>query len=158
MQRIVHTKGFIDTDPYGKPAWIYEHEGGVKGIARDMQKMLQNDMSRYLDIGLFSHHRDKSQQDKVQSKPPQRTQSAQQGVSSQKKETKNNPLQTVKLQPGGVTQLSLFGQFEAAPNNRKEKPQKENFKPRPFEGNCTIFSAMAAWSQLMVHKWGIYGT
>ncbi|MDC7217708.1 MAG: N-6 DNA methylase, partial [Spirochaetales bacterium] len=139
MQRIVHTKGFIDTDPYGKPAWIYEHEGGVKGIAGDMQKMLQNDMSRYLDIGLFNHHRDKSLQKKVQPKPPQQTQSAQQGVSSQKKETKNNPPQTVKLQPGGVTQLSLFDQFEAAPNNRKEKPKKENFEPRPFAGELHHF-------------------
>ncbi len=139
MQRIVHTKGFIDSDPYGKAAWIYEHEGGVKGIAGDMQKMLQNDMSRYLDIGLFNHHSDKSRQDKAQSKPPQQTQSAQQGVSSQKKETKNDPPQTVKLQPGGATQLSLFDQFEAAPNNRKEKPQKENFEPRPFEGELHHF-------------------
>jgi len=138
MQRIVHTEGFIDTDPYGKPAWIYEHEGGVKGIAENMQKMLRNDLPHYLDIELFNHNRDKNHQKEAQPEPIQRTQSKQQGVSSQKEETNNNPTQPVKVQSGG-TQLSLFDQFEAAPNTRKEKPQKEKFEPRPFEGELHGF-------------------
>lgn len=138
MQRIVHTEGFIDTDPYGKPAWIYEHGGGLKGIAADMRKMLQNDLSRYLDIELFNHHSDKNHQKEAQPEPIQRTQSKQQRVSFQKKETNNNPTQPVRVQSGG-TQLSLFDQFEAVPTIRQGKPQKENFEPRPFEGELHHF-------------------
>ncbi len=138
MQRIVHTEGFIDTDPYGKPAWIYEHEGGVNGIAEDIGKMLLNDLPRYLDIELFNHHRDKSRQKKVQPKPPQHTQSGQQELASFKKEINNGSVHPAKMQSGG-TQLSLFDQFEAAPIIRKEKPKIENFEPRPFEGELYHF-------------------
>lgn len=138
MQRIVHTEGFIDTDPYGKPAWIYEHEGGATGIAGDMRKMLQYDLSRYLDIELFNHHNDKGHQKKARPGPVQHTPSKQRGLSSLKKETNNNPVQPVKPQPGG-TQLSLFDLFTTEQATRREKPQKESFESRLFEGELHHF-------------------
>ncbi|SHJ95919.1 Helicase conserved C-terminal domain-containing protein [Tangfeifania diversioriginum] len=138
MQRIVHTKGFIDTDPYGKPAWIYEHEGGLKGIAGDMHKMLRNDLSHYLDIELFNRHSHKNHQKEAQPEQVQHTQSKQQGLSTQKNEPNNNPVQHVKPQPGG-TQLSLFDLFEVSPANWQEKPPKENYESRPFEGELHHF-------------------
>ena len=138
MQRIVHTEGSIGTNPYGKPAWIYGHEGGLKGIAEDMRKMLEGDLSRYLDIELFNRHRDKNQQQKVQLNPVQQAQSGQQGLTSLKKETDNSPPQPLKQQPG-VTQLSLFDLFETVPATRQEKPSKENLVPRPFEGELHPF-------------------
>ena len=36
-ERIVRTREKTDTDPYGKPAMVYLHEGGVTGIAGDMR-------------------------------------------------------------------------------------------------------------------------
>jgi N12 class adenine-specific DNA methylase len=138
MQRIVHTEGFIDTDPYGKPAWIYEHEGGVKGIAEDMQKMLQNDLSRYLDVELFDRHRAKEHQNEVQPEQVKHTQSKQQERIFFKKDPNNNPEQPLKHQPGG-TQLSLFDLFTVETATRQEKPRQENFEPRTFDGELLDF-------------------
>lgn len=42
-ERIVRTQEKTDTDPYGKPAMVYLHEGGVEGIADDMRKILSAD-------------------------------------------------------------------------------------------------------------------
>ena len=53
LQRVVHTEGFIDTDPYGKPAQIFIHQDGIRGIASDMRKMLEADFAQGLDVELF---------------------------------------------------------------------------------------------------------
>jgi len=52
-QRIVHTKGSLDTDQYGKPAMVFLHDGGVKGMANDLRIMLADDFSNRLNIELF---------------------------------------------------------------------------------------------------------
>lgn len=51
--RIVQTKAYLDTDPYGKPARISNHDGGIEGIAADLKKMLQADLDKNLDFNLF---------------------------------------------------------------------------------------------------------
>ncbi|HYQ56772.1 MAG TPA: N-6 DNA methylase, partial [Draconibacterium sp.] len=53
LQRVVHTKGYIDTDPYGKPAQIFIHGGGIPGIAGDLKKMLESDLRTRLNLELF---------------------------------------------------------------------------------------------------------
>jgi len=55
-QRIVHTKGSLDTDQYGKPAMVFLHEGGVKGMANDLRVMLTDDFSQRLNIELYAQH------------------------------------------------------------------------------------------------------
>ena len=55
-QRIVHTKGSLDTDQYGKPAMVFLHEGGVKGMANDLRVMLTDDFSNRLNIELYAQH------------------------------------------------------------------------------------------------------
>ena len=52
-ERIVRTREKIDTDPYGKPTMVYLHEGGVKGIADDMRKMLTEDFANRLNMDLY---------------------------------------------------------------------------------------------------------
>ena len=49
-ERIVHTSRKVDTDPYGKPALVYQHEGGVSGIADDLRNMLGEDFCNRLDM------------------------------------------------------------------------------------------------------------
>lgn len=53
--KIVHTSGIIDTDPYGKPALIFKHNGGIEGIAKDMSKILKADFSKSLDKVLYNN-------------------------------------------------------------------------------------------------------
>lgn len=50
FSRVVQTHSKIDTDPYGKPAVVFQHEGGVEGIANDLQKMLSEDFQNNLDV------------------------------------------------------------------------------------------------------------
>ena len=53
-ERIIHTEAKKDTDPYGKPAMIYTHSGGVEGIAMDLYKMLSEDLSVRLDLERYN--------------------------------------------------------------------------------------------------------
>lgn len=48
-KHIIYTKQTLGTDPYGKPAMIYHHEGGVPGIADDLRRMLTEDFTQRLD-------------------------------------------------------------------------------------------------------------
>ena len=52
-ERIVRTREKTDTDPYGKPAMVYLHEGGVTGIAGDMREMLSEDFAKRLNADLY---------------------------------------------------------------------------------------------------------
>ena len=52
-ERIIHTTAKLDTDPFGKPAMIYTHEGGVEGIAEDLRKMLHEDFNKNLNLNRY---------------------------------------------------------------------------------------------------------
>ena len=53
-ERIVHTTAKLDTDPYGKPAMVYLHEGKTAGIAEDLRRMLDKDCHFRLAMRLYS--------------------------------------------------------------------------------------------------------
>ncbi|KOS05759.1 DNA methylase [Flavobacterium akiainvivens] len=55
--RIVHTDRKLDTDPYGQPALIYTHKGGVEGIAKDLKKKLSEDFGQHLNLNLYKGER-----------------------------------------------------------------------------------------------------
>lgn len=50
FSRVVQTHSKVDTDPYGKPAIVFTHEGGIDGIVRDLGQMLKEDFARHLDL------------------------------------------------------------------------------------------------------------
>lgn len=52
--RIIYTKSFVDTNLYGQPTMLYEHEGGIKGIASEVEKIITLDLRRNLDRKLFN--------------------------------------------------------------------------------------------------------
>lgn len=54
LSRVVHTSWKQDTDPYGKPAIIFKHEGGADGIATDMGNMLKTDFTKNLNMELYN--------------------------------------------------------------------------------------------------------
>ncbi|MEN6363367.1 MAG: N-6 DNA methylase [Bacteroidales bacterium] len=66
-QRIVHTKGSLDTDQYGKPAMVFLHEGGVKGMANDLRVMLTDDFSNRLNLELYEQNQFQSPTHQLQS-------------------------------------------------------------------------------------------
>ena len=53
---IVHTRGHVGTDPYGKPARIYLHDGGMEAITADMKYFLDRNLSEQLDLDLYLRH------------------------------------------------------------------------------------------------------
>ncbi|MFP3596847.1 N-6 DNA methylase [Chryseobacterium sp. SIMBA_029] len=55
--RIVHTSQAVATDPYGHPAMIYTHDGGLNGISNDLKYMLEDDFSKLLDLKLYGRER-----------------------------------------------------------------------------------------------------
>lgn len=62
LGRIVQTKATVGTDPYGKSAQIYIHEGGVDGIAEYMGQMLKSDLKANLNLDLYNTHSIKNEQ------------------------------------------------------------------------------------------------
>jgi len=52
-ERIVHTQWKLDTDPYGKPALIYTHDGEIEGIAKSLKQMLTEDFGNRLNLSLY---------------------------------------------------------------------------------------------------------
>ena len=59
-QNIICTEAKIGTDPYGKPAIIYKHEGGVDGIANDLHEALGDSLRLRLNLELYNNHGIKS--------------------------------------------------------------------------------------------------
>lgn len=56
FDRVVHSSSKIDTDPYGKPALVFLHDGGVNGIAAGLKNMLQEDLAKHLDVEHYQAH------------------------------------------------------------------------------------------------------
>jgi len=53
-QNVISTTAKIGTDPYGKPAIIYKHEGGVDGISRDLRTALDDSLRLRLNLELYN--------------------------------------------------------------------------------------------------------
>lgn len=53
-QNVICTDAKVGTDPYGKPAIIYKHEGGVDGIARDLRDALDDSLRLRLNLELYN--------------------------------------------------------------------------------------------------------
>lgn len=70
LGRIAQTRNSIGTDPYGKSAQVYIHEGGTEGIADDMRKMLNSDLKANLNIDLYNQHLITDSQSKQQQTAP----------------------------------------------------------------------------------------
>ncbi|PXV61106.1 helicase-like protein [Dysgonomonas alginatilytica] len=125
LQRIVHTKGFTDTDPYGKPAQIFIHDGGVEGIATDMKKMLNADFSQNLDLNLYYKHSAQNQ------KANQNTPTLNRG--SEPVENKSKAIELNVSQPT-MSLYDLFGfseqeRTQIKPGRGKKQIPSPNQKP-----------------------------
>lgn len=50
---IIYTKATVGTDPYGHPAMVYLHEGGMPAIASQLRSIIKNDFYSRLDVPLY---------------------------------------------------------------------------------------------------------
>ena len=53
-QNVICTDAKVGTDPFGKPAIIYKHEGGVEGIAHDLRSALDESLRLRLNVELYN--------------------------------------------------------------------------------------------------------
>ena len=96
-QNVICTDAKVGTDPFGKPAIIYKHEGGVDGIAGDLRKALDESLHMRLNLELYNSHGIKPPTpDPVKPtptpKPEVKPEPPKQKTLAQKIEQKNEPL------------------------------------------------------------------
>ena len=133
LQRTVHTSLYRDTDMYGKPALIFEHQGGAEGIAKDLKSMLIEDFAQYLDVKLYNgkHNIEAVLQNPIKEEvaPPL--------VKTESLELKPEPTKSFASNENTAqeyTQLSIFDLFEntaepalttALPNKKPVQAKKK---------------------------------
>ena len=106
---VIHTSAKLDTDPYGKPAMVYLHEGGVAGIAEDLRKRIDADLAVRLDVARYKGVSEET--------PPQTVTSAtveiktKEEVPQIKEEPKERPAADFPME-GKAVQLTLFDLWE----------------------------------------------
>ncbi len=154
--RIAFTDYKLGTDPYGKPAMVFTHSGGVEGIASDLYKFLSDDFSRRLNLQRFNGVQIKEQQESPPSasvKPILEQPKDEVSISTPKVEkvrATEEPTETVQL-----TLFELWGYTEeerkqtkpvkgkkAATKNAPKK-DKVQTKPQPTDSNQTNTTTVA---------------
>ncbi|MBY8963147.1 N-6 DNA methylase [Flavobacterium sp. D11R37] len=127
MESIIHTSAYKDTDMYGKPAWIYEHEGGVEGIAGDLRKLLSIDFTNNLTVKrpeIIDPQIIRPDPEKQLPEEPR-----QKVTETENTSNSQNPL--FSDTPSYEQQLSLFDLFESTP----QKPPSVQAKTLPKRNN-----------------------
>ncbi|PDP58011.1 DNA methylase [Porphyromonas gingivalis] len=144
MSQIVHTEWKQDTDPYGKPAILFHHEGGAEGIATDMGKILLADLAKRLDMALYQKHISIQEQPKVAVSPKVKQEEATLAPAASTEEQPHQKVvqpreeQPVEQARSSVTPqvqlLDLFGNVipEEKPKRKAATKQKPVASPPPF--------------------------
>ena len=137
-ERIVHTSAKLDTDPYGKPAMVYLHEGKTAGIAGDLRRMLDEDCHFRLAMRLYSGAIQQAREQKavaVEVKPEQPAMKQEATITARTEEAQAGKPQPIEEKPeieprrpqysAGVqlSLLDLWGMTEEV--NKQEAPAKK---------------------------------
>lgn len=83
---ILATSVEMDTDAYGKPGFVYNHEGGVQGIANDLRKVLSADLQANVDVKLFNNGKQSETRKSQNVKHVKRTTDKEADVDAKRKE------------------------------------------------------------------------
>lgn len=67
---VIATNKKVDTDAYGKPGFVYTHDGGVNGISEALGKVLAADMAANCDVSLFEKGSQQAEQPKTEKEEP----------------------------------------------------------------------------------------
>lgn len=131
--RVVQTKAFIDTDPYGKPAQVFIHEGGIEGIADTMRKMLDVDLRDNLNVDLYNTHQANNNVQKQSESKVNIIQSVHEEKPDIKEKTSYQALEVNVSEPV-MTLYDLFGftqeeRTQIKPSKGKKRNSTLNSKP-----------------------------
>lgn len=149
----VHTKAYTGTNPYAKPTMIFEHEGGVEGISKDLKRMLADDFSVHLDVGLYKGERNDEAAMKIPVTPIQNHTVPVVEPVTVNPEPQLSATQPIKQEGSQeLKQLSIFDLFENAddpvvqlvlPKKTPQAKRQTNQKKRALVGRQTdLFSSM----------------
>ena len=131
-ERIIHTDAKRGTDPYGKPAMVYTHSGGVEGIAMDLYRMLSEDLSARLDMerynGIGHEREDVRQNIAVQTEGIEVKRENSASVASELEEMKRENTHPVE---GERTEVKRENSASAA--GELEEAKRENIHPATGE-------------------------
>ena len=151
-ERIVHTSAKLDTDPYGKPAMVYLHEGKTAGIAEDLRRMLDEDCHMRLVMRLYSGAIGQAREQKavaVEVKTEQPAMKPEATITARTEEAQAEKPQPIAEKPEieprqtnhsnavQLTLLDLWGMPIEEPAKKKKATKKENkakrlpSKPKP---------------------------
>ena len=108
QENTLFTKQYTDTDPYGKPATIYWHDGTSQDMANDFGVLLQKDLQQNFNANLY------------QQQPEQRISMTQQSMETPK-ETEQETITT-------LYDLFNFTEQERDPNYKPKKQKKRKQK------------------------------
>lgn len=164
LQHIVHTKSYIDTDPYGRPAQVFTHDGGIEGIATDLKKMLNADFAQNLNLDLYNTHSVPNNSvvttQKIEKVIEEKPKAIELNVSqptmslydlfgfSEEERTQIKPSRGKKKTPppnSKATQLSLFSQNKEQKKTQTKSPSpkievpKPSMELRPFTGELNVY-------------------
>ena len=150
-EHIIHTDAKMDTDPYGKPAMVYTHSGGVEGIATDLYRMLSTDLSARLDLERYNGVKGEEHETRTISIQPQVQEAQQPEVKIEEKTILPNT-EAVKAAPQTVETkrpeapvmdlYDLFGytQEERRLAERGLKPERKKGGKRRKQPERSLFS------------------
>ena len=127
-ERIIHTDAKRGTDPYGKPAMVYTHSGGVEGIAMDLYRMLSEDLSARLDMerynGMGHEREDVRQNIAVQTEGIEVKRENSASVAGERKEVKRENIHPVEGERAEVKREN-----SASATGERAEAKRENSHP-----------------------------
>lgn len=131
MQSIIHTSAYKGTDMYGKPAWVYEHEGGIEGIAKDLKQMLSANFSQNLDNYRYNRL---YPEPVVQGSPAIQEDSKQKEVAAVTKQDAQSPTSAsvgnYRVEKQQLSLFDLLGDTSPAPISLQAKTVRKNTTKR----------------------------
>ena len=102
-EQIIHTSAKLDTDPYGKPAMVYEHDGGAEGIATQLRELLDHNLHARLAMRLYSGGIRDARLQELQAQPTATVLKEAEQASAPPKEEKP------EIEPPVISLYDLFG-------------------------------------------------
>jgi len=147
---IIYTKASVDTDPYGHPAMVYIHEGGLPGITSQLRSLLRNDFYHRLNVPLYQQFLQHTQPIQLNEAPelikeveqaPEQTKAPEPATTTVEKPLPE-PKEEIELSLFSPPVLSLYDLFEFTAEERTQITPKRgkrrsasSARKQPVQGN-----------------------
>ena len=142
---IVHTRGYVGTDPYGKPARIYLHEGGMEAIAADLKHMLDRNLSEQLDLDLYLRHSPvRELSARVRQPAAAETVLQEKAIQAAEPELRTATAETAAPKVTQEPVLSLYDLFGFTQEERTQVRKRKTRRKKGDEAQLSLFDLPAA--------------